>query len=99
MDFEDLEEQNAEEGEEAPAGAPEYLRLTTLQELLKWYRLNLVESEIRDPRGYRVIFPEPEFVHLIKFVTKHGKEPKNRQLTIEQIDSGRIQLVAGRISL
>jgi hypothetical protein len=97
MGFEELEEE--EEAEEAPHGAPEYLRLTTLQELLRWYRLNLVGKEIRDPRGYRVLFPEPEFVHLIKYVTKHGVEPRNRQLTIEQIDSGRIQLVADRISL
>lgn len=83
----------------APEGAPERLRLISLQELLRWYRLNLVASEIRDPRGYRVLFPEPEFVHLIKLVTREGREPRNRQLTIQQIDSGRLQLVADRISL
>jgi hypothetical protein len=99
MQPEEMEDE--EDGTEvaAPEGAPDYLPLTSLQDLLRWYRLNLVSTEIRDPRGYRVLFPEPEFVHLIKLVTKDGKEPRNRQLTIEQVDSGRLQLVAGRISL
>jgi hypothetical protein len=80
-------------------GIPAYLPINSMIELLTWYRLNLCRCEIRDPRGYRVLFPEPEFVHLIKLETKYGKEPSNRPLVISQIDCGRVQLVAGRFSV
>ena len=46
-----------------------------------------------------MLFPEPEFVHLIKLVSKYGEEPSNRLLTIKQIDSGRVKLVTGRFSV
>jgi hypothetical protein len=78
---------------------PELLPLTSLPQLLKWYRLNLCEPEIRDCRGYRIRFLDTDFVHLIKLIDKYGKEPKNRRMTIEQIESGRIQLVRGRFDV
>jgi hypothetical protein len=99
QNLEDSEQQSDLLVEELPEGAPAYLPLNSLLELLTWYRLNLCRCDLRDPRGYRVLFPEPEFVHLIKLVSKHGEEPKNRPLTIEQIDCGRVQLVAGRFTV
>jgi hypothetical protein len=85
--------------EELSEGTPDYLPLNSILELLTWYRLNLCNCEIRDPRGHRVLFPEPEFVHLIKLVNKYREEPKNRPLTVSQIDSGRVHFVAGRFSV
>jgi hypothetical protein len=52
-----------------------------------------------DPRGCRVSFLDTDFVHLIKLTDKYSKEPKNRRMTIEQIQSGRIMLNPGRIEL
>jgi hypothetical protein len=85
--------------EELADGTPAYLPLDSMLDLLTWYRRNLCFCEIRDPRGYKVLFPEPEFVHLIKLASKHNVEPRNRRLTIQQIDSGRVQLVSGRFSV
>jgi hypothetical protein len=39
------------------------------------------------------------FVHLIKLTDKFGKGPKNRRMTIEQIQSGRITLNPGRLQI
>jgi hypothetical protein len=93
------EEDTEAEVLELPGDAPAFLPLTSLLDLLTWYRQNLCNCDIRDPRGYRVLFPEPEFVHLIKLVTKNEIEPKNRPLTIQQIESGRVRLVHGRFSM
>ncbi len=78
---------------------PALLPITSLAEMYNWYRLNLYEQEIIDPRGQRVSFLDTDFVHLIKLLDKYGKEPKNRKMTIEQIMSGRITLVPKRIDL
>lgn len=78
---------------------PALLPLNDMQELLRWYRLNLCDSEIRDPRGYRVRFLPENFVHLIKLTTKYAKEPKNASIAIEEIERGRIRLVAGRFDV
>jgi hypothetical protein len=75
---------------------PPLLPLNDLRELLLWYRRNLCDAEIRDPRGSRVRFLPENFVHLIKLTTKYGKEPKNASITLEEIERGRIRLVAGR---
>ena len=75
---------------------PELLPLTTLAEIYRWYRLNLCQPEITDCRGYRVRFQDTDFVHLIKLTDKYGVEPKNRRMSIEQIESGRIKLAVGR---
>jgi hypothetical protein len=80
-------------------GTPAVLPITTLLELFNWYRFNLCGSEIVDPRGSRVTFLDTDFVHLIKLTDKFGKEPKNRRMTIEQIQSGRITLNPGRIQI
>lgn len=53
------------------------LPLNSIREALEWYKINLVNQEIRDPRNYRVRFGENDFIHFIKLVTKYGKEPKN----------------------
>lgn len=78
---------------------PERLPITTLQDLFQWYCVNLCAKEITDPRGYRVTFKETDFVHLIKLTNKYGTEPKNRRMTVEQIQSGRITLVPERVDL
>jgi len=75
---------------------PATLPLNDIQELLRWYRLNLCETTIEDPRGYRVRFLPHNFMHLIKLTTKYGKEPKGAQRALEEIERGRIKLVAGR---
>jgi hypothetical protein len=75
---------------------PALLPLSDTRELLRWYRLNLCEAEIRDPRGCRVRFLPENFIHLVKLTTKYGKEPKNASVAIEEIERGRIKLVAGR---
>jgi hypothetical protein len=75
---------------------PALLPLNDIRELLRWYRLRLCEAEIRDPRGYRVRFLPENFIHLVKLTTKYGKEPKNASVAVEEIERGRIKLVAGR---
>ena len=80
-------------------GTPPLLAITTLLEMFKWYRQNLCGRQIIDPRGCRVSFLDTDFVHLIKLTDKYGKEPKNRRMTIEQIQSGRITLHPGRLDL
>jgi hypothetical protein len=80
-------------------GTPAVLQITTLLDLFHRYRLNLCGREILDPRGCRVSFLDTDFVHLIKLTDKYGKEPKNRRMTIEQIQSGRITLNPSRIQI
>ena len=80
-------------------GTPAVLPITTLLYLFNWYRFNLCGREIVDPRGCRVIFLDTDFVHLIKLTDKYGKEPKNRRMAIEQIQSGRITLNPSRIQI
>jgi hypothetical protein len=99
-----LTDPNSREPAPSPAAAaedsaPPLLPITTLAEMFHWYRLNLCSKEILDPRGQRVTFLDTDFVHLIKLVDKYGNEPKNRRMTIEQIQSGRVRLVPGRIDL
>jgi hypothetical protein len=97
-----LEKKNPYEAPLPPAweeGTPAVLTLTTLLDLFNWYRKNLCGKEILDPRGWRVSFLETDFVHLIKLTDKYGKEPKNRRMTIAQIQSGRITLNPGRIQI
>jgi hypothetical protein len=80
-------------------GTPAVLPITTLPDLFNWYRLNLCGREIVDPRGCRVTFIDTDFVHLIKLTDKYGKEPKNRRMTIEHIQSGRITLNPSRFEI
>jgi hypothetical protein len=80
-------------------GTPALLPITTLLDLFNWYRLNLCGREIADPRGCRVSFLDTDFVHFIKLTDKYGQEPKNRRMTIKQIQSGRITLKPGRIQI
>jgi hypothetical protein len=72
------------------------LPLDSIQEVLEWYEQNLCNVELRDPRGYRVLFRPEHFIHQIKLVTKFGKEPRNRLLALEEIRAGKIKFVAGR---
>jgi len=67
-----------------------------MREALRWYRLNLCEVELRDPRGFRVRFLPTNFIHLIKLTDKYGREPKNAKVAIEEIERGRIKFTAGR---
>jgi hypothetical protein len=80
-------------------GTPAVLPITTLLDLFQWYRLNLCGRKITDPRGCRVSFLDTDFVHLIKLTDNFGREPKNRRMAIEQIQSGRITLNPSRIQL
>jgi hypothetical protein len=75
---------------------PALLLMNNMQELLRWYRLNLCEAVIYDPRGCRVRFLPANFIHLIKLTNKYGEEPKNARLALEEIERGRIKLVPGR---
>jgi len=78
---------------------PALLHVTSLLELFNWYKQNLCGRAFIDPRGYRVTFLDTDFVHLVKLTDKYRKEPKNRRMAIEQIQSERIKLVPGRFSL
>lgn len=78
---------------------PDLLPITTLAEMFEWYRANLCCREIIDPRGQRVTFAEADFVHFIKLTNKYGEEPRNREMAIEQIQSGRILLRLDRIDI
>jgi hypothetical protein len=80
-------------------GTPALLPITTLAEHFAWYRLNLCGKAIFDPRGQRVRFLDTDFVHLIKLLDKYGTEPRNRRMTIEQIQSGRFAFVPGRMDI
>jgi len=75
------------------------LALTTLLDLFTWYTQNLCDRSFVDPRGCRVSFADTDFVHLIKFKDKYGKEPRNARMTIEQIQSERIVLHPGRLDI
>lgn len=75
---------------------PAPLPLNDMRELLRWYRLNLCDAVLHDPRGYRVRFLPANFMHLIQLTTKYGEEPKNARRALEEIERGRIKLVAGR---
>ena len=79
-----------------PDGVTEYVPLTSMIDLFTWYKHNLCQPEIRDCRGYRIRFLDTDFVHLIQLVDKYGDEPKNKRMTIEQIQCGRVKLTAGR---
>lgn len=84
---------------ELSAGTPDLLSITTLADLFEWYCVNLCGKALTDPRGRQVSFLDTDFVHLIKLLDKYGKEPRNRRMTIQQIRSGRISLVPGRIDI
>jgi hypothetical protein len=75
---------------------PPTLELTSIKELLAWYDLNLCNTTLIDPRGYRVRFLYENFVHLIQLKTKYGKEPKNARVALQEIERGRIAFKAGR---
>lgn len=75
---------------------PPLIQLTTIQELLTWYEINLCNKRLEDPRRFRVRFKVNSFVHLIQMKTRFGAEPRNKRMTIEQIKTGRIHFVKGR---
>lgn len=75
---------------------PPLIQLTTIQELLEWYEINLCNARFRDPRHFRFRFNMNSFVHLIQMKTKFGNEPKNKRMTIEQIKAGIIHFARGR---
>jgi hypothetical protein len=77
---------------------PGLLPLTTMRDLLQWYRNNLCAIELYDPRGYRVRFVPGNFIHLIKLTNKYGQEPRNAQMTLHDIESERVKFVAKRFS-
>ncbi len=82
------------------ACTPALLPITSGRELLEWYRNNLCSRSLIDPRGYRVIFLDTDFVHLlVKLIDKYGNEPRNRRMTVDQIRSGRVNLTAGRFDI
>lgn len=75
------------------------LPLDSIQEVLRWYELNLCNADLRDPRGYRVRFKSEHFIHHIKLKNKFGKEPRNRKLAIEEIRLGKLTFLEGRFSV
>ena len=76
--------------------APALLSLDDIRDTFRWYRLNLCEAELRDPRECRVRFLPENFIHLIKLTNKYGAEPKNARMALEEIERGRIKFAAGR---
>jgi len=80
-------------------GTPALVSIASGQRLLEWYRANLCSKVFVDPRGHRVIFLDTDFVHLIKLVDKYGNEPRNRRMTLDQIQSGRVSLAPGRFDI
>ncbi len=81
------------------AGTPALLPVITGQLLIEWYSANLCAQTLVDPRGHRVTFLDTDLVHLIKLVNKYGEEPRNRRMTIEQMQSGRMSLLSGRFDI
>ena len=80
---------------------PARLPLNNLPALLRWYRVNLCECDLRDPRSFRVRFLPTNFVHLIfvhliKITNKFGQEPSNAKRAVAEIERGRLTLVPGR---
>lgn len=82
--------------ESVPQMPPRLLQLTTIQDLLRWYELNLCNAHFTDRRGYRVRFLPENFVHLIQLKTKYGKEPGNKHKAVGEIRKNRIHFVRGR---
>lgn len=78
---------------------PRLLSLGSIQSALQWYEQNLCNADLRDPRGFRVRFQPEHFVHHIKMVNKFGLEPKNRNLIIQEIKSGKLHFIDGRYSV
>ncbi len=78
-----------------PAEIKEYPPLTSMLDLFNWYVRSLCQPEIRDCRGYRVLFREEDFVHLIKLVDRYGNEPRNRTLTVANVKSGQLKFFHG----
>ena len=78
---------------------PIILPISSLQDLLRWYRLNLCGRRLTAPRGKLVVFEETDIIHLIKLTTKYGVEPKNRRMAVAQIDSGRLLMDPARIQI
>ena len=71
---------------------PPQIALTTIQDLLEWFRVNLSTGNFTDPRNYRVRFNLYDFVHFIKLVNEYGEEPRNRKVAVENIRRGRIRM-------
>lgn len=70
--------------------------LDSMPALFCWYSKYLCNAELRDPRGFRVCFEPNAFVHLAKITDKYGREPKNKQLAIGQMQRGRFPLIHGK---
>ena len=75
---------------------PPLINITTIQELLKWYEINLCNAHLIDARGYRVRFNADDFVHLIQLKNNYGQEPRNRRLAIEEIRRGTLKFEVGK---
>lgn len=75
---------------------PPLLQLTTIQELLEWYHINLCNVRLTDRRGFRIRFSLHRFVHLIQMRTKFRDEPRNKKMTIQQIRTGIVKFEKGR---
>ncbi len=78
-----------------PADSGEYPPLTSMLDLFNWYKRNLCQPGLRDCRGYRVLFRDEDFIHLIKLVDRYGREPKNRAMAIANIKSGQLKFFHG----
>ena len=69
--------------------------LTSMLDLLSWYRLNLCETTLTDPRGNRVWFEEEQFIHFAKITDQYGREPKNKKDAIRRINCGELKMFHG----
>jgi hypothetical protein len=80
-------------------GTPALLPVVSGLQLLEWYCTNLCRKELIDPRGQRVGFLDTDFIHLIKVTDRYGDEPRNRRMAVEQLRSGRLNLLPGRFDV
>jgi hypothetical protein len=87
--------EDSEEELVLPAEIKDFPPLTSMLDLFNWYLRNLCQPELRDCRGYRVLFREEDFVHLIKLVDRYGREPRNRTMAVANIKSGQLKLFHG----
>lgn len=91
----DIARTDEQEVDALPGHVVGYPPLDSMLELFDWYRRNLCQPELKDCRGYRVLFREEDFIHLVKLTDRFGKEPKNRSMTVANIRSGQLKIFHG----
>jgi hypothetical protein len=95
MEYSELQELNTDADIELPKGSPPFPPLDSMLSLFRWYSRYFCLVEIKDCRGFPVLFCEEDFVHLIKITDRYRKEPKHRADTIRRIKAGEFKMFYG----